>query len=225
MTRFHAPRSPSRMVCAKDTHLYRKQGLNSSRAPMAERELALETRTKAKRDTPSSKELPKPSPSSRQTQDQGIKANDTQYLRYQKWLSFMKPRLVLGFDKIPRPNLPTMSSKYRGLALCFEKLQGWTIPVHLLQDLDLRDYEIILQFSLSLFHLKSKTFFGSTWMGSSIPLSDPNGKTVLPDVIDISYPEIIYLITRLTDPSCVAVVEIVVSKIDKSKKILMNQFG
>lgn len=183
-----------------------------------------ERETKSKKASSVPSKVPSNTTSSTRNQ-QIIKANDPQYLRYQKWLSFMKPRLVLGFDKIPRPKLPNMSSKYRGLALCFEKLQGWTIPVHLLQDLDLRDYEIILQLSLSLFHLKSNTFFGSTWMGSSVQLSDTNGKTVLPDVIDISYPEIIYLITRLTDPSCVAVVEIVVSKIDKNKKILMSQFG
>jgi hypothetical protein len=153
-----------------------------------------------------------------------LKVADPQYLRYQKWISFMKPRVVLGFEKIPRHLLPIMSQRSRGLALCFEKLQGWTVPVHLLQDLDVNDYDITLQLSLSLFHLRSRTFFGSSWIGTPVSLCD-SGKDVLPDVIDISYPDIVYLISRLTDPSCVAVVEIIVSKTDKVKKILMSQFG
>jgi hypothetical protein len=161
---------------------------------------------------------------SRQDQGQVLKSSDPHFLRYQKWLSFMKPRVVLGFEKIPRHLLPTMSQRFRGLALCFEKLQGWTVPVHLLQDMDLRNYDITLQLTLSLFHLRSRTFFGSSWMGSPVSLSD-SGRDVLPDVIDINYLEIIYMFSRLTDPSCVAVVEIVVSKTDKYKKILLNQYG
>jgi hypothetical protein len=161
---------------------------------------------------------------SRQDQGFALKSSDPHFLRFQKWLSFMKPRVVLGFEKIPRHLLPAMSQRSRGLALCFEKLQGWTVPVHLLQDMDLHDYDITLQLSLSLFHLRSRTFFGSSWMGSPVSLSD-SGKDVLPDVLDINYLEIIYMFSRITDPSCVAAVEIVVSKTDKYKKILLHQYG
>jgi hypothetical protein len=162
--------------------------------------------------------------SGRDRNEKVMKVADPHYLRYQKWISFMKPRVVLGFEKIPRHLLPIMSQRFRGLALCFEKLQGWTVPIHLLQDMDINDYEITIQLSLTLFHLRSKAYFGSTWMGAAISLCD-SGKDVLPDVIDISYPEIVYLISRITDPSCVAVVEIVITKTDKVKKILMSQFG
>lgn len=151
------------------------------------------------------------------------KESDLEVKSYQKWLSFLKPRSVLGFDKLPRDIVPIMSGKCRGLALCFEKLQGWTLPIQLLQDAD-RNYDLTVQLSLSLFHIKSKTFFGSTWMGSPIPLSD-NQIDVLSNVVDIDYNEILYIMSRLTDPSCVAVVEVVVSKIDKQNQVLIDQHG
>jgi hypothetical protein len=151
------------------------------------------------------------------------KESDPRLKGYQKWLSFLKPRAVLGFDKIPRDSVPTMSGKYRGISLCFEKLQGWALPLQLLQDVE-NNYDLTLQLSLSLFHIKSKTFFGSTWMGSPIPLSDSQ-IDIISNVIDIDYGEILYIMSRLTDPSCVAVVEIVVSKIDKRNQVLVDQHG
>lgn len=165
-------------------------------------------------------------PKSKKSDSQALekhRKSDPKLKSYQKWLSFLKPRAVLGFDKIPRDNVPTMSGKYRGLSLCFEKLQGWALPLQLLQDIE-NNYELTLQLSLSLFHIKSKTFFGSTWMGSAIPLSDAQ-IDVISNVIDIDYGEILYIMSRLTDPSCVAVVEIVVSKIDKRNQVLVDQHG
>ena len=152
-----------------------------------------------------------------------LRVVDNDVRTYQKWLSFFKPRAVLGFDKIPRDCVPIMSGKCRALSLCFERLQGWTLPLHLLQDIS-RDYDLTLQLSLSLFHIKSKTFFGSTWMGSPIPLLESQ-IDVISNAIDVDYTEVLYVTSRLTDPSCVAVVEVVVSKIEKRSQILVEQHG
>jgi hypothetical protein len=144
--------------------------------------------------------------------------------RSTKWLLFSKGRAVLGFDRLPKSLVPSNSSKPRGLTLSFEKISGWSIPVDLLQDFDAGKYDISVQLCLSMFHLESKTFFGSTWMGTSIFIAESD-KTIISDIIDINYNEIIYLITKLNDPTCVAVVEIVVSRISKDSEIIISQHG
>ena len=145
---------------------------------------------------------------------------------YQKWLSFAKPRMVLGFDRIPKDIQPDASSKPRGLALCFEKVQGWAIPNQLLEDMDVKGYEVSVQLSLSMFHTLSGTFFGSTWMGASIPLlGSERDSLAAAAVVDFDYNDLLYMISRLQDKTCVAVIEIVASTIDKKNDVLVSQHG
>lgn len=150
---------------------------------------------------------------------------DEESRRNLKWISFSKPRMVFGFDHLGSNNVPVMSAKTRGISICFEKISGWHIPPQIYQDLGLglNNFEFSVQLSLSMFHLSSSSFFGSTWMGRSVPLGSDNDD--LPDLIDLEYNEIVYLISRLSDPSCIGVVEIVVSKISTQKKLVTAQYG
>ena len=130
-----------------------------------------------------------------------------------KWISFAKPKCVLGFEKLPTTSLPTMSTKNHGISVCLDSIEGWNPPVQL-QD-DSGKFEILVQLSLSLLHLQSSTFFGSTWMSSPIPITDDN----------IEFSEIIYTITRIVDPSCVGIIEIVASRYDIDKQLVTAQYG
>lgn len=152
-------------------------------------------------------------------------SKDEESRRNLKWISFAKPRMVFGFDHLGSNNVPIMSGKTRGISMCFEKISGWHIPPQICQDLGLRlnNFEFSVQLSLSMFHLSSSSFFGSTWMGRSVPLEGDDDE--LPDLIDLEYNEIVYLISRLADPSCVGVVEIVVSKTSTVKKLVTAQYG
>ena len=154
----------------------------------------------------------------------GRDSKDAELRRVLRWLSFAKPKLILGFEHLSPAYVPAMSSKTRGLSVCFEKVFGWRPPRQVLKDLDAGGYEISVQLSLSLFHLGSGTFFGSTWMGSPIHLGG-DGRDKLPDIIDFDYSEVVYLVSRITDPSCIAVVEIVASKEDVQKKMVVSQYG
>ena len=154
----------------------------------------------------------------------GRDSKDAEIRRMLRWLSFAKPKLILGFEHLSPAYVPAMSSKTRGLSVCFEKVFGWRPPRQVLKDLDAGGYEISVQLSLSLFHLGSGTFFGSTWMGTPIHLGG-DGRDKLPDIIDFDYSEVVYLVSRITDPSCIAVVEIVASKEDVQKKMVVSQYG
>jgi hypothetical protein len=137
-----------------------------------------------------------------------------------RWITFSKSRVVFGFDHLGPSDVPTMANQPRGLSLSFEKISGWQIPNLVAQDMNSGVYEFNVQLSLSMFHINSGSFFGSTWMGESVPLDAGV------EHIDLDFnSEIIYLISRLLDPSCVGVVEIVVSKISSKKKLTISQFG
>lgn len=150
---------------------------------------------------------------------------DDESRRNLKWILFSKPRMVFGFDHLLTNNIPLMTNKTRGISICFEKISGWHIPPQIYQDpgLNLNKCEFSVQISLSMFHLNSSSFFGSTWMGRSVPLG--NSTDELPDLIDLEYNEIVYLISRLADPSCIGVVEIVVSRMSTKKKLVTAQYG
>ena len=105
-----------------------------------------------------------------------------------------------------------------------EKVQGWTIPNQLLEDMDVKGYQVSVQLSLSMFHTQSCSFFGSTWMGAPIQLGEAD-KDSLADVVDFNYNDLLYMISRLQDKTCVAVIEIVASTVDKKSDVLVSQHG
>jgi hypothetical protein len=149
--------------------------------------------------------------------------SDQEHRRSQKWLAFARPRLVFGFDHLGPSNLPSMSTSSRGISLCFERINGWQIPQQMIRNIRENHGKLSVQLSLSLFHLNSSSFFGSTWMGRSVILDEDSDR--IPDTIDMDYFEIVYMISRLTDPSCVGVVEIVVSTISRKSSLITSQFG
>lgn len=149
---------------------------------------------------------------------------DDDFKRYQRWLSFARPHIVLGFDRVISSEAPIMSRKLQGLSLVFSQLQGWSLPSQLLQEIDSGDHSISVRLSLSLCHMASRTFFGSTWLGSPVHLGE-SGHEDIPTVIDFDYSEIVYILSRLTDPSCVGIVEVVASKMQRGKNITVSQHG
>ena len=151
--------------------------------------------------------------------------NDEESRRNLKWISFAKTKMVFGFDHLGTSSVPIMSGKTRGISRCIEKISGWHVPSEILRDIGSGSdsFEFSVQLSLSMFHLASSSFFGSTWMGRSVPLDYDDED--LADLIDLEYNEILYLITRLADPSCIGVVEIVVSRTSTQKKLVTAQYG
>ena len=149
---------------------------------------------------------------------------DEEVRRVLRWVAFAKPKCIFGFDHLSPAFVPTMAGKSRGISISFEKVTGWRPPQQILKDLDMGGFEVSVQLSLSFFHLNSASFFGSTWMGSPLPLGG-DGRDSIPDIIDFEYGEIVYLISRLTDHSCIGVVEIVASKYDTRKNVVVAQYG
>eukprot|EP01041_Mallomonas_annulata_P001319 gene1319-2541_t len=151
-------------------------------------------------------------------------AKDKDQRRVKRWHIFAKAKMAFGFEKLPPIDRPLMSAKVRGFSIQFEKILGWTMPLQLLEEVEVGGFQMSAQLSLSLFHLKTKTFFGTTWMGTSVPIADGDTEPIV-DVLDIDYREITYMISKLADPQCVAVVELVVSKLDGNKQLTASQYG
>jgi hypothetical protein len=144
-----------------------------------------------------------------------------------KWLSFAKNHVSFGFQHLPPAFVPAMSNECRGLAICFERVVGWQIPPTVFKEFDKKDYSLTVQLSLSMFHLRSASFFGSTWMGPEIQLGDNalDASGNIAKAVDFNYQDIVYLMSRISDSSCVGVLEIVVSKRDTRKEMIASQFG
>ncbi len=204
--------------------------------------------------------------------------------RFIKWSSFAKSNMSFGFQHLPPVSVPSMVEDRTGYAMRFEKITGWSIPSGILKTItaiqeDVHNYDYRLQLSMSMYHLSSNTFFGSTWMGTPVVLNssifnitetttvvpieeDPaisalrkskggfygasatpeqlaamqkeekekktktvTTKTILSRVIDVDYQDIVYMISRITDPNCVAVLEIVMTKVNKGNRLVVAQYG
>jgi hypothetical protein len=145
--------------------------------------------------------------------------------RVTKWISFTKPKIVLGFDQMSANILPSSGASTRGISVCFDKIVGWSLPSIIIDKFNKSrgSIEISVQLSLSLFHFQSGSFFGSTWLGNPVYIDERRG--IEQSFIDVDYSEIIYLLTRIADPSCIGVVELVCNEIDTSKSIIAMQYG
>lgn len=150
-----------------------------------------------------------------------IKAEESR--RNLKWVSFTRAKVSFGFQHLSAAYVPAMLEEPHGFCICLEKVSGWSIPSAVLKQFGKGDYEITAQLSFSMFHLSSSTFFGTTWMGPSVSLGQ--GNTEISKVIDFEYTDIVYMLSRITDPTCVGIIEIVVSKFDLKKNLVASQFG
>jgi hypothetical protein len=144
--------------------------------------------------------------------------------RFLRWTSFTKPKLVLGFDLLSPAWVPSMGNKTKGYSIAFERVLGFPVPNSLLSDVDQGGYEVSVQLSLSLFHMNSVSFFGSTWMGAPVLLTKGSGKQ-LPREVDFDCNELVYLMSRITDPTCLGIVEVVMSKRQISSDVIVAQYG
>jgi hypothetical protein len=140
-----------------------------------------------------------------------------------KWLSFAKSNVSFGFQHLGPAYLPVMSDERHGFSLHFEKISGWNVPQSVIKAFGDGDFEVVVQLSLSFYQITTNTFFGSTWM--SPPVSLGNSKRLSTNILDFDCNDIIYFITRIIDSTCVAVVEIVVSKLDSTRNIVLNRYG
>jgi len=148
---------------------------------------------------------------------------DDEERRFLRWASFTKPKLVLGFDLLSPAWVPSMGNKTKGYSIAFERVLGFPVPNSLLSDVDQGGFEVSVQLSLSLFHMNSVSFFGSTWMGAPVLLT--KGSKQLPREVDFDCSEIVYLMSRITDPTCLGIVEVVMSKKQISTGVVVAQYG
>ena len=142
-------------------------------------------------------------------------------IRSTRWMAFSRQHSAFGFEKLSDADLPQMSQKAHGITACFEKIQGWKVPKSLLKDLGEGKFEVNMRLSLSLFHMKSSTFFGTTWSSAPCPLNELKTS----DTMDVPCMDIIYMISRIIDPTCVGIVEIVATKINKTTKLETARYG
>jgi hypothetical protein len=211
---------------------------------------------------------------------------DEESRRFIKWFSFARSNMSFGFQHLPPVSVPSMVEDRTGYAIRFEKITGWSIPNGIVKAItaiqeDVGKYDYRIQLSMSMYHMTSNTFFGTTWMGTPVQLNpsifnitestatvpvedDPllssmrgsksgfygtsmtpeqlaalqkeenakekktktiTTKTILSRVIDVDYQDLVYMISRITDPNCVAVLEVVLSKVNKDSKLSIAQYG
>ncbi len=157
-----------------------------------------------------------------------------------RWTSFAKSKRPFFIEESPlaegQSNADTTGSRWNfarkdaenstrntdpyGLSLSIEGIRNWHLPQILKKDLDDGFSEVKVHISLSLLNKQSLTFFGTTWVGAPIPLFENS-----PAVIDIGYKEIAYILSRLRDPSCLGIIEVVATKYDKETRVTTAQYG
>ena len=149
---------------------------------------------------------------------------DKELRRNLRWISFARPKVVLGFDHLSPAYVPSMARNCQGLCLCIEKLSGWRPPVDLRRGNDKSIHRISLSLNLSLYHFNSVSFFGSTWSSDPVPLQE-EGASHLPDVLNVDFSDVVYMLSRINDPSCILVAEVVAIKEDVGKNVVTGTYG
>ena len=151
-------------------------------------------------------------------------SKESEMRRNLRWISFARPRVVFGFDHLSPAYIPSMTRKNSGFCLCIDKITGWRPPLELLNDTVKRDDICVsVKLNISLYHLNSISFFGSTWSSEPVVLNDDGSR--LPDELTVDFGEVVYLLSRVNDPSCIGVVEIVAMKENIDTGVCLAQYG
>ena len=153
-----------------------------------------------------------------------MSAKDSELRRNLRWTSFARSKVVLGFDHLSPAYVPSMARTCQGLCMCIEKISGWRPPVDLRQEDDSYSTRVSLSVNLSLYHFNSVSFFGNTWSSDSVPLHE-EGSSVLPEVLNVDFSDVIYMLSRVNDPSCILVAEVVAIKEDVAKNVVTGTYG
>ena len=140
-----------------------------------------------------------------------------------RWASFARPRVIFGFDHLSPAYVPSMARNCSGLCICVEKISGWRPPLDLIRSTESKGVRVSLCLNISLYHYNSVSFFGSTWTSDSVPLMDDGGS--MPDTLAVDLSEVVYMLSRINDPSCILVVEIVAEKEDVEKNVVTGSYG
>lgn len=149
---------------------------------------------------------------------------DYEWRRNLRWVSFARTRVVFGFDHLSPAYIPSMGRKNIGLCLCIDKVSGWRPPLELLNDTDkFDDIQVSVKINVSLYHLNSVTFFGSTWSSEPVPISEAGES--LDNDITFHLDEVIYMVSRVNDPSCIVIIEIVALKENADTGMCLGQYG
>lgn len=143
--------------------------------------------------------------------------------RVHHFINFTGERLSLGFSHLPVALQPASNESRHANSLYIDKVNGWRIPKHVYDQAVKGKFNVGVHLSLSLFHLSSGSFFGSTWMSPRIEIDDLD-RSFSRD-IDIPMQEIVYLMSKVLDQTCVGVIEVIAGLYNKSFTISSSQFG
>jgi hypothetical protein len=143
---------------------------------------------------------------------------DNNIRREIRFEALLQQNQVFGFEHLRPNDCPRMSVRPRGIAIYLQTLDGFSIPKQLLGSFDSKSQDLGINVNLSMYHVNSKTFFGSTWTSDCIIIKNLKEK----NSFDIE--SVVYTLTRIADSTCVCIAEVVLSVID-SKGVTISQYG
>ena len=146
--------------------------------------------------------------------------------RERRWLTFLQQNTeaVALIEDLPPQDQPARALRSHGYALVLERVSNWRVPEALRSRVASSGHSLRLSLSLSLFHLRSRTFFGSTWMGPRVHTlgAEAAAEGAAPSV---AVGEVVYLVSCIEDPSCLLVLELVATEYDDVGDRSIEQYG
>lgn len=154
------------------------------------------------------------SPTKRRASAPGVSANS----RLDKWTKTRQNALV-----VPLLAQGVRRTKHKvGIRVHFDRIDGFRLPPAFAKELKgASKSKLEFCIHLSLFHTSSQSFFGNTWVSPLQKASMSGKKSSRLDLSSIQ----VALCTRIADPGCLAVAEIVVVEKDASGNQILGQYG
>lgn len=123
---------------------------------------------------------------------------------------------------------PILAAKPTAYAFLLSSIDHWPIPPSLKKILEtaeldgMQETRITCSISMSFYHTLSKRFYGSTWVGHEHPFSIKTSTKRIP--ID-NLNELTYFQTRINDPNCFIVVELVMAILSPLDGSVSRRYG
>mmetsp|Transcript_34093 Transcript_34093/g.50049 ORF Transcript_34093/g.50049 Transcript_34093/m.50049 type:complete len:1438 (+) Transcript_34093:97-4410(+) len=136
-----------------------------------------------------------------------------------QWLKF-SDRVVLITNEIPKDMAPSQAKNVQTYAMQILRINPWPIPPNLLKIIQKANARALsYSVSMSFYHILSKRFFGSTWIGRNYLNSS------VEEDGSLETNELVYFQSKIMDPNCFAVIELVATKHDLQQQKITGQYA
>jgi hypothetical protein len=155
------------------------------------------------------------------TPDAPEEEEEEEVTHLQRWLEASCNKAPVSLEDLPTTSAPKRNDIPSTYAVLLSSISSWPLPKKVQETSKGSPTKIECSVSISFFHLPSKQFYGSTFLGTEHPFQLNNSFELPMSNLN----ELVYFQTSINDPNCFIVIELVTTTRNPINEDVDKRFG